>query len=145
MDGLQQKIEVTVANKGAEQGKLKTDMRQNGYAMHPMNDTTKIIDACLEAIDKKLNDDKHIGKYTDCWLIVVLNGWQFDDIGDLESLLFGYINIQMIIALCLLIVFNSWSLKRNENIELVLNVNKRLGRLLVDWTKIKLIIIYPGS
>lgn len=114
-DGLQQKIEVTVANKGAVQGKLKTNMRQNGYAMHPMNDTAKIINACCEAIGKKLNDDKHIGKYTNCWLIVVLNGWQFDDVDDLESLLHFFKEIM------------------------------QTERYSVDWRKIKSIIFYPGS
>lgn len=113
-DGLQQKIEVTVANKGAEQGKLKTDMRQHGYAMHPMNDNEKVAEKCLQAIKNKLDAEKHKYKYSECWLMVVLNGWQFEGVEDLESFLYFFREV---------IQKESYS---------------------IDWTKIKSIVFLPG-
>ncbi len=115
-DGVQQKIEVTVANKGKEHGDLKADMRLNGYAMHPMNDEYKMVLKCLDAIKNKLNNEKHRdNKYAECGLMVVLNGWQFESIEDLESFLHFF--------------------------KKVLEKEKYT----IDWTQIKSIIFYPGN
>lgn len=45
----------------------------------------QVAEKCLETIKNKLEKDKHKDKYIESCLMVVLKGWQFESIEDLEG------------------------------------------------------------